>query len=417
MIEIIIACFLGILLGTITGIFPGIHVNTSGAIVFTLSPYLLSFLSAEVLCVFLSSLAISHALLEFIPSIFLGVPEEGTALTILPGHRMVLQGRAKEAIRIVAIGGYGAIIVTIITLPIFALTLPYFHNITKPYLWIFLLVVSLILVYKLSHTLKESIWSLICFLLSGLVGWAVFETPLSSNLSLMATFTGLFGISTLIFSIGENSHIPHQNPFVEIELNKESLKNIFLGGTTGGILGFLPGFGPAQGGIIAQNITKTSDNDENASSFLMTISGINTSDCLFSLIAIYLIGNPRSGIAVFISYLINQFSIIHLLLFIFTSLISVSISLSLALIIGDKFSKIIEKIDYNKMTFIAIGLMTALVYIFTIVYHGPIWYITLILIVTTALGLIPHYHGLSKSHLMGVLILPAIIIYFRMFQI
>ena len=52
MIEIIIACFLGILLGTITGIFPGIHVNTSGAIVFTLSPYLLSFLSAEVLCVF-----------------------------------------------------------------------------------------------------------------------------------------------------------------------------------------------------------------------------------------------------------------------------------------------------------------------------------------------------------------------------
>lgn len=416
MIEIIIACFLGILLGTITGIFPGIHVNTSGAIVFTLSPYLLSFLSAEVLCVFLSSLAISHALLEFIPSILLGVPEEGTALTILPGHRMVLQGRAKEAIRIVAIGGYGAIIVTIITLPVFAIILPYLHNISKPYLWIFLLVVSLILVYKLSYTIKDRIWSLICFLLSGLIGWGVFITPIPSNLSLMATFTGLFGLSTIIYSLGDNSHIPHQNPFVELELDTESIKNIFIGGTTGGILGFLPGFGPAQGGIIGQNLSKTKDNEDNASNFLMTISGINTSDCLFSLIAIYLIGNPRSGVAVFISYLINEFTIFHLLIFIFASLIAVSISLSLALIIGDKFSKIIEKLDYNKMSILAIVLMISLVYIFTIIYHGPIWYITLILITTTALGLIPHYQGLSKSHLMGVLILPAIIIYYTMFH-
>ena len=70
MIEIIIACFLGILLGTITGIFPGIHVNTSGAIVFTLSPYLLSFLSAEVLCVFLSSLAISLQFFQVIEWFF-----------------------------------------------------------------------------------------------------------------------------------------------------------------------------------------------------------------------------------------------------------------------------------------------------------------------------------------------------------
>lgn len=148
----------------------------------------------------------------------------------------------------------------------------------------------------------------------------------------------------------------------------------------------------------------------------MTISGINTSDCLFSLIAIYLIGNPRSGIAVFISYLINEFTIYHLLIFIFASLIAVSISLSLALIIGDKFSKIIEKLDYNKMSILAIVLMISLVYIFTIIYHGPIWYITLILITTTSLGLIPHYQGLSKSHLMGVLILPAIIIYYTMFH-
>lgn len=161
MIDLLIACFLGILIGSITGIFPGIHVNTSGAIVFTLSPYLLQFTSPEVICVFLASLAISHAILEFIPSTLLGVPDEGTALSILPGHRMVLEGRAKEAIRIVAIGGFGAIIVTILTLPLFAIILPSIHEVSKPYLWIFLLIVSIILIYRLSHNLKEIIWSFI----------------------------------------------------------------------------------------------------------------------------------------------------------------------------------------------------------------------------------------------------------------
>ena len=123
-----------------------------------------------------------------------------------------------------------------------------------------------------------------------------------------------------------------------------------------------------------------------------------------------------SGIAVFISYIINDFTIFHLLLFIFSSLIAVSIGLSLALIIGDRFSKFIEGINYGKISYISIGLMISIVYIFTFVYHGPVLYISLILITSTALGLLPHFQGLSKSHLMGVLIIPAIVIYYQMFH-
>ncbi|WP_042707782.1 tripartite tricarboxylate transporter permease [Methanobrevibacter wolinii] len=415
MIDLIIACIFGILIGCITGLFPGIHVNTSGAIIYTLSPYLLNFISPEAICIFLASLAISHALLEFIPSILLGVPEESTALSILPGHRMVIEGRGKEAIRIVSIGGYGAIIITIITLPLFILILPNFHNISKPYLWLILILISIILIYKLNYNNKNRLWSLILFLLSGLIGWSVFETPLSSNLSLMATFTGLFGISTIIFSLNDDSIIPHQNQFFEVDLDKTKLKNIFLGGISGAILGFLPSFGPAQGGIIAQDISNTSDEDDDASNFLTVISGINTSDCLFSLISLYLIGNPRSGIAIYISYIIKKFTLNILIMFIGVSLTSVSLSLIFAILIGDKFINIIEKIDYMKTSKIAIFIMIIIVYIFTIINKGPLWYITILLISSTALGLIPHFQGVSKSHLMGVLIVPAIIIYFNMY--
>ncbi|MGN1362237.1 MAG: tripartite tricarboxylate transporter permease [Methanobrevibacter sp.] len=415
MIDLIMACIFGVLIGCITGLFPGIHVNTSGAIIYTLSTYLLNFISPEAICIFLASLAISHALLEFIPSILLGVPEESTALSVLPGHRMVIEGRGKEAIRIVSIGGYGAIIITIITLPLFALILPNFHSMSKPYLWLILMVISIILIYKLNNNNENRLWSLILFLLSGLIGWAVFETPLSSNLSLMATFTGLFGVSTIIFGLNDNSIMPHQNQFYEVNLDKTKLKNIILGGISGAILGFLPGFGPAQGGIIAQDISNTSDEDDDAGNFLTVISGINTSDCLFSLISLYLIGNPRSGVAIYISYIIEKFTLNILIMFIGASLTSVSISLIFAILVGDKFINIIEEVDYVKISKMAIFIMILVVYAFTIINKGPLWYITILLISSIALGLMPHFQGVSKSHLMGVLIVPAIIIYFKMY--
>ena len=109
MIELVIACFIGILIGTVTGMVPGIHVNTAGAILFASSTFLLGFVSAEFLCVVMVSMSIAHALIEFVPSMLLGVPQEGTATSILPGHRMVLQGRSMEVIRIVSVGGFGAI--------------------------------------------------------------------------------------------------------------------------------------------------------------------------------------------------------------------------------------------------------------------------------------------------------------------
>lgn len=305
MLELVFACFIGILIGTLTGMIPGIHVNTAGAILFASSAFLLGFLSPEFLCVLMVSMSIAHALTEFVPSMLLGVPQEGTATSILPGHRMVLQGRSKEVIRIVAVGGFGAIVITILMMPVFAVALPFLHELTKPYTWIILLSASVYLTYALTNSKRDFAWSLLLFLLSGILGWAIFQTPISSGVSLMCIFSGLFGISTILFSLNDNSTIPHQNSFYELNIDFNKFKSIFAGGITGAILGFLPGFGPAQGTVIAQAASGTNDNSEDDTvNFLLATSGLNISDCLFSLMAIYIIGNPRSGIAVYMSYLI-----------------------------------------------------------------------------------------------------------------
>lgn len=416
MLELVFACFIGILIGTLTGMIPGIHVNTAGAILFASSTFLLGFVSPEFLCVVMVSMSIAHALTEFVPSMLLGVPQEGTATSILPGHKMVLEGRSKEVIRIVAVGGFGAIVITILMMPIFTVALPFLHNITKPYTWIILSASSIYLTYMLTNSKKDFLWALILFLLSGILGWTIFQTSISSGISLMCIFSGLFGISTILFSLNDNSVIPHQNNFYDLNVDFNKFKSIFAGGITGAILGFLPGFGPAQGTIIAQAASGTNDNDdEDTVNFLLATSGLNISDCLFSLMAIYIIGNPRSGIAVYMSYLISNMSINHLIIFIFASLIAVSISLVVCLKLGDSFANIMGGVDYRKLSIFVIILQIGILYIFIFYYKAPIFYMSLALITSTALGMLPHYIGVGKSHLMGVLIVPAIVIYMQMF--
>lgn len=416
MIELVIACFIGILIGTTTGIIPGIHVNTAGAILFASSGALLTQVSPEFLCVLMVSMSIAHALIEFVPSMLLGVPQEGTATSILPGHRMVLEGRAKEVIRIVSVGGFGAIIVTIIMLPLFSIALPILHDTIKPYTWMILLVASVYLTYSLTANFRDFLWSMLLFILSGILGWILFQTPITSGVTLMCIFSGLFGISTILFSLNDSSTLPHQNPFYELNIDYNKFKSIFAGGITGAILGFLPGFGPAQGTVIAQAVSGTNDNnDDDTVNFLLATSGLNISDCLFSLMAIYIIGNPRSGIAVYMSYLISEMNMNHLIIFIFASLLAVSVSLAVSLKLGDSFSRLMGMVDYKKLSIGVILLQILILYIFIFYYKAPIAYMTIALITSTALGMLPHYIGVGKSHLMGVLIIPAIVIYMKMF--
>ena len=87
---------------------------------------------------------------------------------------MVLEGRSKEVIRIVSVGGFGAIIITILMLPIFAITLPIMHNVTKPFTWLILLVASIYLTHKLTANFRDFLWSLLLFVLSGILGWIIF---------------------------------------------------------------------------------------------------------------------------------------------------------------------------------------------------------------------------------------------------
>jgi putative membrane protein len=224
-------------------------------------------------------------------------------------------------------------------------------------------------------------------------------------------FTGLFGVSTMLYSLSQNSFLPSQDQHHRLTINTDVIRGIFAGGIAGSILGFLPGLGPAQGSMIAQELSGGSDAENQREGFLVAMSGVNVSEALFSLMAIFLIGNPRSGIAVYVNHLLNGVNFPQLLVFIFTSITAVSVALILCLKLGDAAGENLEKFDYQKLTWYVIIFMSFLVGLFSFIEQANVLMVVLTYITSIALGLLPHYLGLNKSHLMGVLIVPAIVVY------
>ena len=104
LVEILVALLIGTIAGIFTGLIPGIHINLVGAIIVSLSISILSNIPAVYLVVFIVSMSITHVFIDFIPSIFLGAPEDGTELSILPGHEMLKKGLGFQAVKLVSLG-------------------------------------------------------------------------------------------------------------------------------------------------------------------------------------------------------------------------------------------------------------------------------------------------------------------------
>jgi putative membrane protein len=69
-------------------------------------------------------MSITHTFIDFIPSIFLGAPDEDTGLSTLPGHEFLLKGQGYYAVKLTVIGSAIAIISLTFLIPFFILVVP-----------------------------------------------------------------------------------------------------------------------------------------------------------------------------------------------------------------------------------------------------------------------------------------------------
>ncbi len=215
-LELIICIFIGVGFGIITCITPGVHVNLVSVVLLSLSPMLLKFTSPLALSVVIISMAITHTFLDIIPSIFLGAPESDEAASVLPGHKLLLEGKGYEAVMLTVIGALGGLVLSLLMLPLFVPLAKYLYPILKDYIGYILLAIILFLILREKEKLAVSC----IFLFSGALGIGVFSLA-KLNDPLFPLLSGLFGTSMLLLSIKDNTKIPEQKTSgIEFEKKK-----------------------------------------------------------------------------------------------------------------------------------------------------------------------------------------------------
>src|SRR3989344_613317 len=395
--QILIAIILGSIAGTITGLIPGIHINLVATLVLTSSLFLLKFTTPIILAIFIISMAVLHTFTNILPSIYLGAPEAGTALSVLPGHRLLLEGKGYEAVTLTVIGSLLGLLSIIIITPLLLLTTKFLYSSIKNYIAIILIIVSIFLIIRDPHS---KLWALISFTLAGVLGLAVFNLNLEQPL--LPLLSGLFGTSNLILSFKDNTKIPPQIITSNSNVTKKEVsKSIGSGLFASLICGFLPGIGAAEAAIVASSASKK----WTTRSFLVLVGSIETIVMIISFIALYTIDKARNGAVVVISKILETMTMDYFLLFIGASLVVAGIATIATLQIAKIFSKIITKVNYQKLCLSIIILIIIVVTMLT----GFIGLV--ILTISTFVGMIPALKGIERNHLMGCLILPVILFF------
>jgi len=443
LVLVILSALLGTALGVLTGLIPGLHVNNVAIILLSLSPAAVMFLSSTVsieestvllmVASAIVSTSMAHTFLDFIPSTFLGAPEGDTALSVLPAHGMLLEGHGYKAVYLSAVGSFGAVVVG------FLLLIPYKMIVNDPVngyaflkeymVWVLIGICVLMLTTETSKLPYPTIHDgRIClekgrfsrtvgvlaafglFLIAGLMGLAVLDLPVSSPFGLPSTvlfptLSGLFGTSTLLESVRGGASVPEQVIEAPEIDGAEAASSIVSGGFAGSVVGFLPGMSGGVATVVAMLFRK----DPKPSSVILTLSAINTANSFFVLSALFLILRPRSGAAIVVDDLLEVVQWIEpappstLALLLMAAILASTLGFFLTIKLGGKLANLMPRIPYGKLAWGIIIFITLMVLIFT----GPLG--ILVLAVSTSVGMIAPNIGIRRSHAMGVLLLPVIV--------
>jgi putative membrane protein len=357
--------------------------------------------------------SISQTFFDALPAIFLGAPDSETALSVLPGQRLMLNGRGIEAVRLSALGSAGAVVMGLLLIyPLSMIITGYYDYLTK-YLGVLLLAIALMMIRSergpwiegqgsLVHWKYKTVAALL-FLTAGFLGIFAFdhESLIVSPLGLepqvlLPLLSGIFGASSLILSLSADTQIPAQEDG-RINMPAASLAKAVLSGSLGGsVVAWIPGVSPSVAAITARL-----GNPSTPEEFLVSISGVNTANALFSLVALYAIDRPRSGAAAAIQQLIELDRGAMLQMVIIVVVVAAASYLA-AIGTARQAARAICNLNYRLLCLVVLAFLVAMTYVFT----GPFG--LFIFFLSTVVGLIAPVAGIHRTHAMGVLMLPLI---------
>lgn len=392
-------CFVagGVALGTLSGLVPGLHANNMALLLAGVAPSIpgpplyvgMAMLSAGVV----------HTFLEIVPTLALGVPDPAMAVAALPGHRLVLEGRGRETLRLSVLGSAAAVVLAA------PLAIPVTRAMTvlwptlRSYLVLVLCGVAAALILT-ERGLGSKIIGAVSFGLSALLGLGTLElspeAPLAAGGMLAPLFAGLFGAPVLIDAIG-GAGVPPQDGR-EVAASKWSVLGLSgLGTIAGAVVGYVPAVSSAVASTLALLAVP---GRYGARGFVVATSGVNTANTIFALFALVALGAPRTGVLVAVESASVPLSMPHLLVAV---AIGASAGVFGVIAIGDRYLAIVGRMNPTRLSVGLLFALGGLSFLFAGV-TGVAAYLA-----ATVVGLVPARFHARRANLMGVLIGPIIV--------
>ncbi|MDQ2049104.1 tripartite tricarboxylate transporter permease [Natronolimnohabitans sp. A-GB9] len=387
----------GAVLGCCSGLVPGLHANNFALLLAGVAPSVPG-PPLFVGCAMLAA-GVVHTFVNVVPAMALGVPDAEMAVTALPAHRLVLEGRGYEALRLSALGSLLAVLAAI------PLALPITWGVTAAYPTIrdnLALVLAAVVVALVAseYTWRARVGAICSFVLAAVLGVLTLDlspdAPLEAGGMLAPLFAGLFGAPVLIDAI-RGSGVPPQDD-TAVTMSRPLVGTTALAGAVAGaVVGYIPGISAAIAAVAVLVFVPGQSGDRG---YVVATSGVDTANTIFALFALVAIGQPRTGVMVAFETVGAPLEIPILLAGV---VLAGVFGFVVVIVVGDAYLDLVGRLAYWKISVAVLTLLLVLSYLFT----GPVGIV--VFAVAAAIGMVPVRFRARRVHLMGVLIGPILI--------
>lgn len=387
----------GACLGTVSGLIPGLHANNFAMLLVGIAPAV----PAPPLYVGVAMLAagIVHSFLDVVPAMAIGVPEADMAVTALPGHRLVIEGRGPEALRLSALGSVLAVLFAVpMAIPVtLGVTLIYDQLMANVSYVLLAVVIGLIIT---EPTYRAMLGDVVSFGLAAGLGLVFLDqepnAPLAAGGMLSPLFAGMFGAPVLLDAM-DGGGVPTQEPPTLRTSRRAVLATAGAGSLAGAIVGYLPGVSAAIAAVAVLAIVPAAAGDRG---YVIATSGVDTANAIFALFALAALDAPRSGIVVAYDDLGAP---IELVVLVVATIVAGIYGYFAVIHLGDRYIGVIGALRYERVSVALLLGLALLSYLFAGLLGVGVYMLSVVV------GLVPVKLGGRRVHLMGVLLGPLIV--------
>ncbi len=422
MFTVLLATLGGTLFSALLACLPGLHVyNVMGAMVLGILALETGVyaISPDVYVPAMTGMVVGWAMVNTIPSVLLGTPDESALFTVLPGQKYLMAGRGYEGTMITALGGLaGAFFLIFVVAPCAPRYLPVAQQVLKGHMhWILWVIITFMLMSewpkggnrgpagwaKFYDAWKTLLAGLATFLLAGLMGFILLtRSPLPHTMAfqnIMPAFVGLFAIPWCLLNIISAADVPKQYITKSLDVNGDIiLRSVWSGSLGGGLAAYFPIVTGGVGGMLAGHATAQRDErifimGQGVSKFIYYVGS-------FMLLFVPTLHLTRGGGAWMIKTIFTPVGKADYFMVLGAIAISAALSYLLISPLARYTLKLIDRFNYRHVSSVALLIIIAMVLMVT----G--WRGLFIAIVGTGIGLLPVLFGSRRLNCLGILLLP-----------